>query len=162
MPQHVTAGKGNPRIAVVSGPRNSGKTAYLRFLASRAGEQGLRVDGWLSVAETGGRKERYFLEALASGQRRLVAAREPIFRHSLRAGAYHFDPDAFREAREIVQRAAAADLLVIDEFGPLETAGGGFSEILRSLLATYRGILVISVRSSLLPSLLAFIHAQRH
>ena len=154
--------KRKQQIAVVSGPRNRGKTAYLRFLVSRAARKGLSVDGWFSVAEiVGGQKERYFLEGIASGERRLLAAREPIFQNSLHAGTYYFDPEVFRQASTLVQKAAEADLLVIDEFGPLENKGAGFSEILQTLLSTYQGILVISVRSSLLRSLLDFIRRQR-
>ncbi|MCX7855267.1 MAG: nucleoside-triphosphatase, partial [Anaerolineae bacterium] len=42
-------------------------------------------------------------------------------------GRYLFDPDALAWGTEVLARSTPCDLLVLDELGPLEMAGGGWA-----------------------------------
>lgn len=135
---------------LVVGSRNSGKTAFVRTLVERARQHGLHVAGFCSEAEwRGSVKHRYFLQDVAApGRRMLAASRNEEPGLDLHVGAFFLSSAAFREACRIVAESLAADLICIDECGPLEREGGGFYPAIRDLLGTYRGSLVVTVRPS--------------
>jgi nucleoside-triphosphatase len=146
-----------PQLVLVSGPRNTGKTEYARWVVERARAAGLRVAGFYSEAEwEAGVKARFYLQDVADpGQRALLASVRPAPELDLRAGPFHLSSEVFRRADKVLRRAAGADLICIDEVGPLEVKGGGFHEALSFLLAEHAGILLLTVRPSVVPAILA-------
>jgi len=49
-----------------------------------------------------------------------------------------------------LQAAGDADLVIVDEFGPLELRGGGWRGLVDALVAAARGVIVLVVRDALL------------
>lgn len=153
----------NSRIqpVLIVGGKNSGKTAYLEWTALKAQQTSKRVGGFISAAEfEHASKARYFLHNLETGQRRLLAWRSTQA-HQLRVGSYAFDPKTFQWGTDFVQRQMDYDVLIIDEFGPLEMQGLGWYALLKELLTRFKGIVFISVRPSLLHDLLHLIKEAR-
>lgn len=149
----MTADSAYLRPVLIAGRKDSGKTAYLGWLANRAKSRGWRVGGFLSLGEfEGARKARYYLLDIAAGEKRLLAWRQ-VAATPLKIGPYAFDPAVFKWAEQRIRRQMAADILMLDEYGPLEQRGMGFRPTLDFLLSHYRGILVITVRPALLPHL---------
>ncbi len=139
---------------LVSGGKNAGKTSYLLNLVERARMRGWRVGGFVSVAEwENGEKKRYFLRHLPSNEQRLAARKGSPQTDEWHIGSYVFETETFRWAQSCARNPNRFDLFLLDEFGPLEVRGLGLSPILKMLLAEFTGILVISVRPSLLPEL---------
>jgi nucleoside-triphosphatase THEP1 len=136
------------RPVLIVGPRHAGKTACARLLVERAREAGLAVAGFLSEGEwQDGEKVRYHLRELGPRGRRLLlagAARAPGL--DLPVGRYHLSSAVLAEAGAGLRDALAADLICIDEVGPLELDGGGFAPALDFLLGRYTGILLITAR----------------
>lgn len=158
-------GRPLPSLVLVVGPRNSGKTAYARILVERARAAGRRVAGFLSEAEwEGDVKARFFLRDLArpdadaaadAPSRTLLASVQPGPGLVLRAGPYHLSSTALEMACEALRQALDADLICIDELGPLEMQGDGYAPALRFLLSNYRGILLLTTRPSVAKALLS-------
>ena len=157
--------RAGPRLVLVVGPRNSGKTEYARIIVQRARAAGLRVAGYLSEAEWDGTvKARFFLHDVSQtadgpGQelrhRPLLASVTPAPGLDLRAGPYYLNSAAFHTACDTLRAASHSDLICVDEVGPLELRGSGFYPALEYLLNRYKGILVLTAR----PAIAARIHA---
>jgi len=146
---------------LIVGGRNSGKTTYARTLAERARRAGWAIAGFLSEAEwEGDVKARYFLRDLADpATRTLLAAREPLPGLDSRVGRHFLSRTALAAAYASLRRSLAADLICIDEFGPLELRGGGFRPAFHFLLQHYRGILLITVRPALQAAVLGLLRS---
>ena len=128
----------------VSGAIDSGKTSFVRGLVVELARQGRRVAGVLSPARIErGRKIRYFVENLRTGFQRPLLERcyggpRPA------AGGFAFGNAVLRRIR--------SGVAIVDEFGPLELAGGGFFTAAKRL-ARLQGVdLVIVVRRGLAPA----------
>lgn len=150
---HIRTGKGIS-IVLVIGKKNAGKTAYLEQLIERATAKGLKVGGFLSRGGSADQKKsRYFLEDIKTGRQWLLASDVPSAERSLVYDRFHFDPGVFKVGDRLLKNNIDADILVLDEYGPLERMGQGFRSAFDLLLHTYRGILLIAVRPALLNNL---------
>jgi nucleoside-triphosphatase THEP1 len=140
---------------VVVGSKNSGKTAFLEMLVRKARNRGLHVAGFLSRGQwREGEKPHYFLLDLNSDNNYLLASETPHPSRPFFYGRYYFNPEIFEIGNRILKESTSADMLVLDEFGPLERTGKGFSSGFNHALRHFKGILVLAVRPSLLPFVL--------
>jgi len=137
------------KVQLLVGARRSGKTTTCQLLAETARRRGLRVGGIVSPPlYAGGRCVGYRVVDLASGRS------EPLANETgpglERAGRFHFTSAGLALGRAALETAAlaAVDLVIVDEVGPLELAGGGWSQRL-DRVAERPGCMVLSVRSSL-------------
>jgi nucleoside-triphosphatase len=109
----------SPLLFVVTGSRGAGKTSFCANLTNAAREAGWQVTGLLShpVFEEGTRVAIQ-AEDLSSGERRQLAVRS----ETPTPGSNHwqFDRDTLTWGSAVLQAAVPAELLMIDELGPLE------------------------------------------
>lgn len=139
---------------LIVGPKNSGKTAFLDFLIQKAYLNKLNVAGFLSRGKlSDGQKHQYFLEDISTGKHYLLANHNPGRSDSIPYGGYFFDPVIFELGNELLLHNLNADLLVLDEFGPLELKGQGFRKAFDIILREYHGIFLIAVRPVVFPEL---------
>ena len=70
----------------------------------------------------------------------------------LRHRGFYFNPDALRKGEEILSDGMqnGAELLVIDEVGPVELSGGGWSRILGEMEKEYHTPQIWVVREKIL------------
>lgn len=144
---------------LVVGERDSGKTAYLSNLARDARRHGLTVAGCIAVATRArGVKVRYHLRDPADPRRRvLVASTRPDAGLDQRVGRFHLSGAAFAEVHRRVAASLHADLVCLDEIGPLELEGGGLAPTLDLLARRYGGWLVLTVRPPVAPHLIRWV-----
>jgi len=185
-------------LIAVTGPVGSGKSTLIGDLASWAGAEGLRVEGFVSRAidenrPVGQGAMGYALERIPSGERASFLERVTPESEAARlreAGEipYRMSPDGTLIARGWIEEALAAtgtddavsagsrdggdrslgepaagapsgrrrpplELLVLDEFGPLEASGGGHLEAWKAVMASPPGIVVLSVREGWVPAI---------
>jgi nucleoside-triphosphatase len=123
-------------LRILTGPVHSGKTSLLKAAAGRWKSDGRGVGGFLNeMRREGAAIIGYDLLDLADGSSVPFLRKEgdPTWE---KAGSYLFVPGALRKARDILARDRAADLLIIDEVGPLELSGGGYWKDIRKALSS--------------------------
>jgi nucleoside-triphosphatase THEP1 len=140
-----------PAVFVLTGQRGSGKTSSLQKLTAELRTRGIAVGGILAPAVFDGpQRIGYDLMDLASGIRqRLCSVTIPST--GLSQGPYQFLPDTFRWGTQLLasHQEPPPAVLCIDELGPLELAGGGWSLALEGILQRPPRVLILTVRPSL-------------
>ncbi len=136
-----------PSLIFLVGPKNSGKTRSLIAWNEAWMEAGLRVAGVISHGvQEQGVKTGFDLVTLPDHVRHPIVRTTP-FTTDLRHCGWHFDADGFRHVTDTVLAAADADVMILDEIGPLELAQhGGLYDILVHMLRFTRTPLVVAVR----------------
>lgn len=132
-----------------AGPKHSGKTTAAANLACAARQHGLRVAGLLAPSVyRDGRLIGFDALDLRSGARSPLAVRrdEPG-----EVGSFHFVEEGRRLGCDALDAVATdgADLVIVDEFGPLELAGRLWRAAVDSLVHAGRAPLVVVVREEL-------------
>ena len=130
-----------PPLIFLTGPPGIGKTTAVERIARKLREQGYRVAGIITrEIRRHGRREGFVLIDLASGKQWELARREAST--PIRVGSYGMYPEALEEAARILQQALQeADVIVIDEVGPMELAHPAFVETLRKVLASGKPVI---------------------
>lgn len=143
------------RGLIISGPVGSGKTKTALALAWTLKEEGLPLGGVLSPRIlVAGKTVGYLVRDLGSGKELVLCAENPP---GFKFRRYFFRPEAFAFANHVLfQAAKEARVIVVDKVGPLELGGRGFSPGLESCLSS-QAFLILTVRPSLLPEVLAWI-----
>ncbi len=139
------------------GEIGSGKTSLVEELARWAVARGLRVDGFTAPAgERGARgrgSEGYRLRWLHDGTVSPFLERDPDL-VATGGPPYRVHPGAAAREAAWAETLAAADppdLVILDEFGPLEAAGGGHAGVWPAVRGTDPGVVVITMRPGIAP-----------
>lgn len=141
--------------ALIVGRPSSGKSTYLQRMVERGRSQGKNVGGVISHGIwQEGAKSGFILEAVASGEQRLFAASEPRWQPLMTLGRFFFSPGAIAWGNQTLMESTAAELVVIDEFGPLELDGAGLWPGIAFLVRHAQAPLLIAVRPSLVTAAL--------
>ncbi len=132
-----------------TGPKHSGKSTAAAKLAHAARQHGFRVAGLLAPSVyRDGHLIGFEAQNLRTGARSPLAVRrdEPGD-----AGSFHFLEEGLTLGSRALDPAATdgADLVIVDEFGPLELAGRGWRSAVDSLIHAGRTPLVLVVRREL-------------
>lgn len=139
------------KALIVTGPINSGKTTRLTEWCKNRDN----VYGILTPKING---KRVFVD-VASGEQFEMEALENEEK-VLRIGKYIFSVAGFERAKEIVRNASVKKnaFLIIDEVGPLELKGEGFSVELKELLDSKDDSLevIIVIRESLVEEVVSY------
>lgn len=144
-------------IFILTGPVHSGKTTLLKKVVRELKGQKYRVDGFLSEAvrekeETVG----YDLFDLKR-ERSIPFIRKTGEKEWQKIGSYFFIPQALAEAEKIILRGIEADILVVDEIGPLELSGKGFWPALKRVVFKPLPSFLFVMRISMLESFLGIL-----
>ncbi|MHC4648357.1 MAG: nucleoside-triphosphatase [Planctomycetota bacterium] len=128
------------------GAKHSGKTAVAGELADHAQREGFRVAGLLAPAIYAD-KHLVGFEALdlRTAARALLAERTT---NKAPKKAFTFVEAGLKLGAEALSSEATshADLIILDEFGPLELAGAGWRSHADSLLADANAVVLLVVR----------------
>ncbi len=135
-------------VVIVTGERGSGKTALAAATVEFLRVAGHRVGGILAPgAWRDGARFSFDVIDLATGERRPLACREP--RDGWRAeGAFWVDPAGLALGHAALG-ADQADVIVVDEVGPWELRGAGWSRELDALLGRAIPLLLVVRRDCL-------------
>ena len=131
------------------GPKHSGKTTSAARLVQAAGEHGFAVAGLLAYSRyRHGQLFGFDACDLRTGARAPLAKRGI---HGGQIGPFHFLEEGVTLGRAALGRAATdgADLVIVDEFGPLELASQGWRGAVDSLVSAGQGRLLLVVREAL-------------
>lgn len=121
-------------IFILTGPVNSGKTTFLKRVIEELKRQKFKLDGFLSEAILEN-QEKIGYDLLDLGSERII----PFIRKSgrqdwPRIGPFFFIPEGLSWAKKIILRSREAEILVVDEIGPLELSGKGLWPVLEKVI----------------------------
>lgn len=122
---------------LLTGSRGSGKTTLLEQAARRLKSEGCRVAGILSPGYCNdGVRSRFDLLILDTGERLLLAERNGAEPPDS-GRCYRFLPETLAAGRAALahERIAAAEVVFVDEVGPMELRGEGWAPALERLAA---------------------------
>jgi nucleoside-triphosphatase THEP1 len=145
-----------PRVFILTGAQGSGKTSLLERLVPLVRQRGHTVAGIRApLVMHAGARIGYNVEDIKTGDTL------PLCRIGQRnavetAGPFGFDRTGIRfGARALALEAVAQrDIVVVDEIGPLELRGGGWAPVVRPLLESYGGSLLLVIRPDILQAVL--------
>lgn len=121
-------------IFLVTGKVQSGKSAYVRDLVKEA-ETRLRLSGFIASGTFRNNKRYSFnLVDIVSGESFLLGLRNNK-EHWIRHKEFYFDPETIRRGEQLIEEGIKknADLIVLDELGPMELAGKGWANVIQKL-----------------------------
>jgi nucleoside-triphosphatase THEP1 len=135
----------------ILGPVGSGKTALLRTLVEWWREQGNEADGFVAVAGERvpgrGGASRYEIEMLKTLKRHPYAVRDESLQPP-----YRFDDDTsamLTRWADALGDAGPPSLVILDEFGPVEAAGGGHMALWTKISSSRPEVVVLAARKGL-------------
>ncbi len=144
------------KISIVTGPVQSGKTTFLqKFIAEKK-----NVSGVISPVIDG---IRFFQNILNDEiQSMETSSDDPA---ALQIGKFYFSQTAFDWAINVIENATTnqADIIIIDEIGPLELQDNGFAKLLKNILLkdNFDGELILVVREKILDEVLLFFNIKK-
>lgn len=138
-------------IFLITGEIQGGKTSYLLELVDVLKKRGLKVGGFLAPGSfESGERSGFRLKNIVSGDELVMASTNETATW-MKYRRFWFNPDAFILGREWIceNLKADPDVIVIDEVGPMEQEGSGWSETLEFLLSSSVPVQLWSVREKL-------------
>jgi nucleoside-triphosphatase THEP1 len=141
-----------PEITLIIGDREEGKTACLRRLVDDLQAQGKKVSGFFAIGvhNNEGVRDGFRIQNIETGEEAefCVTGGDQGWE---RIGRFRINPAGLAKGYEWMstERIRNSDILVIDELGPLEMAGRGWSDLISRILAESPKPMVWTVRRSL-------------
>ena len=124
-----------PQVIIITGEIHQGKTTFTQRIITDLLEQKIRIAGFLSLGinENGTRTGFNLFDIESSEQTELCSTVKDECRINL--GQYYFNNEAILRGNEILNTKNLSDiqLIVIDEVGPLELKGKGWSNAIENL-----------------------------
>lgn len=141
-----------PPVYLVIGDREEGKTAYLGKMVNDLIAEGKKVAGFLAIGITdaAGIRCGFKIRDIETGEEAEFCVTDgPTQWESV--GRFRINPAGLSKGYEWMNpdRIKAADVLVIDELGPLEMAGKGWSGLIGRILQEDPKPMIWTVRRSL-------------
>ena len=139
-----------PKLILWTGPKHSGKTTAAEALVAAARSAGLAVAGLLAPSRyEGDRLVGFDAVDVRTGARAGLARSAEGAKATV--GSLRFLAEGESLGRRALGEEAVkdADLVVVDEFGPLELRGGGWRKQVDRLVASGRAAVLLVVRQAL-------------
>jgi nucleoside-triphosphatase THEP1 len=143
------------QVIIITGEIHQGKTTFVQKIVADLHEQKIRIGGFLSVGinNNGIRTGFNLVDIESSNQIELCSDKKDEKR--FKSGKYYFNYDAISFGNEILKTDNLADkqLIVIDEIGPLELNGQGWSSAIENISNNIKLPQLWVVRKSLVESI---------
>lgn len=141
-----------PRITLITGERDSGKTTRLwQEIARYRAMPDVRLGGVATLpVPPGASKSEYVLQNLQTGETRLLLSEREISGGE-RFGRFFVDTSVFFWANSaILAQFAHSTHIVFDEIGRIELSGGGLAPSFSVAVQQKRNVVIAVVRTSFL------------
>ncbi|MCF7797148.1 MAG: hypothetical protein K9N11_08830 [Lentisphaeria bacterium] len=149
-----------PSLIIITGEQGSGKTTWLTQLITVLLDNSIPVDGLLSLRQNRGENLwRQMNQRIATGEQHALNTTEALPEANT-VGKFSFYPDAFEWAgKQLSQAATGQEWFILDEIGPLEMQGKGYTPALAEIFASGTGPnqVLFTVRPSLVGKMDSFL-----
>jgi len=117
-----------PAVVIITGEIHSGKTTFALNVITALKEKNINVCGFLAIGiDENGERKGFKLMDLQTGEKTDLCSTSEI-PESFKAGRYYFRRKAIEKGIKILTNIPDdCQCVIIDEIGPLEIAGGGWS-----------------------------------
>ena len=144
-------------LIILSGPINSGKTTAVLEILSGLHRSEIKAAGIISPKKFEGDKfcgyDAYFLQSGITMPLARIKPSPGWVKH----WRFYFSPAAFRQSAEEMRRSKDADIIIVDEVGPLEIQGYGHREGLEKILAAGSAKLLLICRDESLSEIVNWV-----
>jgi nucleoside-triphosphatase THEP1 len=145
-----------PKIWIITGPFQVGKTHFCNHLFNLAQDRGLKLAGVICppVFEEQ-TKTAITIEDLTTHERKMLAVKRTTETDGLLTERWAFDEEVMTWGNSVLAETSGCDLLLVDELGPLEfTRGLGWQNGLQAIDNGDYKIAVVIIRPSLVETAL--------
>ncbi|MBN1766051.1 MAG: DUF2478 domain-containing protein [Sedimentisphaerales bacterium] len=143
----------NTQVIFWRGPKHSGKTSAAAGLADFIQAQGFRVAGFLSVSiYEDSELVGFDLLDFATRVKTPLARNHEMPDSAENTGKFFLSRAGLEAGIKILTAPATcrSDLVIVDEFGPLELEGRGWRNSLEALMSEASGVILVVVRDELI------------
>jgi nucleoside-triphosphatase THEP1 len=143
-------------VIIITGEREQGKTMFVKKITDDLKELDFSLGGFLSVGiHNSGERTGFKIMDVQTLQQTELCTSVPNDSW-IRYGRYYFNPEGISEGNEIlnVKNVSEKDLVIIDEVGPLELKGQGWSRSIKNLVNSASVPQLWVVRKSLVNNVL--------
>ncbi|MEA3462996.1 MAG: nucleoside-triphosphatase [Bacteroidota bacterium] len=141
-----------PSIYVVTGKVQGGKTCFLTELVELLKKRKILLCGFLCPGTFDlGERSGFRLKNVETGKEVPMASVKATA-HWVKYRKFWFNPEAFKHGKEWIRECLRqkVQIIVIDEVGPMELEGSGWSELLEDISQAPIPVQLWSVRENLL------------
>jgi nucleoside-triphosphatase THEP1 len=141
-----------PHIVIITGEIHEGKTTFAQKIVDNLIERKISIGGFLSVSiNENGERVGFNLRDIESGEL-IELCTNKRDDNRLHLGRYYFNRDAILKGSGILSSEKISDkqLIVIDEIGPLELNGQGWSSAIEEITRNFNIPQLWVVRKSIL------------
>ena len=152
-------------VYIITGDQGAGKTSFLSVIAGLLKKNGILPGGILAIGEWKNEERTGFkIEDIHTGLQMPLAYRESQ-KEWYSLGKFYFNPSSVSYGNSLLQSEDILknDVIILDEIGPFELKNEIWATGLNHLCKSYKGILILSVRKSLVRQVIShwgFTHAE--
>ena len=137
-------------IFLLSGPIHSGKTSLIKVIIKELQSVNIKLDGFISNPIFKN-KEIIGYDLFDLKKEKPLPFIVKFGENSWqKIGSFFFIPEGLKEANKIILRGKDADILIIDEIGPLELSGQGVWPSLKKVISPPVTRLLLVVRENII------------
>ncbi len=143
-------------LIVISGKRQEGKTYYVEKLSDILKRRGYKVSGFIAPGKfKGDKRSEFIIKNIQTGESKILCSTDSET-GQMKTGQFYFSEEGLNFGKEILSRKnlTDTDFVIVDETGPLELRGKGWSSAIEELLNNEELLTVCTVRESLVYDIL--------
>ena len=141
-------------IYIICGDQREGKTTFLKETIRNLKEVDVKVQGIMAEGIDLHGERTGFNLINVSTEKSKVLCKTSGDSEWIKTGKFYFNPEGLEFGRTILKKLSADSVVVIDEIGPLEMRGEGWTESIESILKSFDNTMIWVVRRSLTESVI--------
>lgn len=145
----------NNKLLIITGNKGSGKTTALTQIIHYLKSRNLKLSGFIAPGYWKNNERNSFeLQSAESGNKILYCSREQKDSW-VEVKPFFIDPEALRFGHELlsINSVRLADVVIIDELGPFELQGKGWSQAVKNIIENINTPMIWVVRERLIQTI---------
>jgi len=149
-PGHCGRALTGAMVIIITGAIGIGKTTVCEKVVRTARSQGHSCGGVIARKT---RNEDIVIEDIRTGETRVLASTGAIYQGP-RTAKYFFSPEGIDFGIQAIDRGTSSDILLVDELGPIELRGQGFTRVMEQVAVGKVKNCIVVIRKGLISAFL--------